>query len=90
MTDFSKDERNVIAEFVFSYHNNIVLKSDLVDLIEVFEKHDLIKDADQWKEDSLNGLNNMTTRLGNHLRLVITSEQVAEIMNEYYKINNNN
>lgn len=90
MTNFSKDERNVIAEFVFSYHNNIVLKSDLVDLIEVFEKHDLIKDADQWKEDSLNGLNNMTTRLGNHLRLVITSEQVAEIMNEYYKINNNN
>jgi hypothetical protein len=84
--DFTKEERNVIAEFVYSYDKEILIKSDAHDLVDVFLKKEMID-----SEHALSLRNRITENdfvLEEMIEILFTSveeEEGKKIMSEYFQ-----
>ncbi len=84
MIDFNKKDRYIIAEFVFSYQTDVLIKDDAQKLIDVLDKHGLIEDAQKFRQDVENNTGGAPRRLDAILVGKIPSEQGNAIMQEYY------
>lgn len=82
--DFTKDDKYAIAEYVFSYQSDVLIKSDAIAVIDVFEKHGLITEVDDWKDAVEHNRGNVSTKLADLVENSISNEQGTEIMDEYY------
>lgn len=84
--NFSTEDKTVIAEFIFSYHEDILIKSDAISLIDVLEKHELIKPgiASISKDHVERQDKGISHRLFTTLPKLIPKKQLDQIMNEYY------
>jgi hypothetical protein len=83
--DFTKEERNVIAEFVYSYDSDILIKSDALDLVDLFIKKELVDNP--HGEELRNKINNNLLVIDDLIEILFTSveeEEGKKIMNEYF------
>ena len=83
--DFTKQQRNVIAEFVYSNETEILIKSDIRKLVEVFLDKNLI---DNQHSEALNEKieNNVPVveELSEILLTSIEENEGKKIMDEYF------
>jgi hypothetical protein len=83
--DFTAEQREVIAEFVYSYYQDIMIKSDAEKLVQVFTVKDMI---DKQHATELNEkIKNNEMVLEELIEILFTSVEEAEgkkIMNEYF------
>lgn len=88
--DFTKKERFIIAEYVYSYERDILIINDAKKLLEVLKNHNLITDDEyetlKYKID--NKSDDLTNDLLNLLESKVSKEQGVSIMDEYFKGNN--
>ena len=82
--DFSKEDRYVIAEFVFSDQADVLIVSDCTKLVEVLAKHGIIVGKDEWMEHIDNKAQGIVSSLRKILTERVAMDQGKEIMNEYY------
>ena len=85
MINFSKEDRFVIAEFVFSNETDILILSDCIKLVEVLAKHNLIEGKDEWIDNINNKAPGIVDAITKIVGEKISAAQGKEIMNEYYK-----
>jgi hypothetical protein len=83
-TRFNKEERTAIAEFVFSYQNDVLIKSDAVEVVGVLRDHSLIENPDKWLDDISNQSRGIGSRLLTLIGSVIENKDGEAIMDEYY------
>ena len=86
MENLNQEERTIIAEFVFSNQTDVLIKSDVIKLIELFFKQDVIdaKTKDQLiKEVNSNSIG-IVDKVNQLLDSKIDKKQGKAIMNEYY------
>ena len=81
----------MIAEFIFSYEYDILIKSDANHLVDVLENHNLITNemgvtCEQLKKEIYNNDNDISKKLMMSISRSIDEKQVLAIMNEYYGI----
>lgn len=86
MIPFTEKERTIIAEFVYSKMQDILIISDAEELIHVLDTHKLIEDKDEWLEKLKVKDADLIKNLMYVLETKLTSKQGQEIMNEYYGI----
>lgn len=82
--DFSKEDRYVIAEFVYSDQADILIVSDCTKLVEVLAKHNIIIGKEEWLEHIDNKAPGIVGSIKKILTDNVSEEQGKEIMNEYY------
>jgi hypothetical protein len=82
--DFSKEERTIIGEFVYSKANNILFSEDGHALINLLEAHKMIDNAQDLRDGLLMCNKGISSMLGNVLHYGIEPEDGKRIMNEYY------
>lgn len=82
----NKEERNVIADFIHSHHSNLLIKSDLLKLIDVLYNHQIINHQKKIElAICINiGKGDAVISLKNILGLKIDNYVIQSIMNEYY------
>ena len=82
--EFNKKERSIIADYVYSYHSDILIVSDAVSLLEVLNNHNLVENYDALK----NGIANKEKGLAEQLLILIidkiSENQRIDIMKEYF------
>jgi len=85
--DFTANQRYVIAEYIFSYQQDILIKSDATQLIDVLHSKGLISDfqKDTLGEEVSSGSKKVADKLAVYLVEVISEEVRNEIMKEYYE-----
>ena len=84
-TDFNQEQRTTIAEFVYSFDNDILIKADALKLVDVFIEKELIEQdhAVDLREKILN--NHLV--LDELIEILFTSveeEEGKKIMKEYF------
>ena len=84
-TDFNQEQRTTIAEFVYSFDNDILIKADALKLVDVFIEKELIEQdhAVDLREKILN--NHLV--LNEMIEILFTSIEEVEgkkIMDEYF------
>lgn len=84
MINFTKQERFIIAEFVYSYASDILIISDATRLINVLSDHNLISDKNNWHKKVFEKDLTVCGDLHHTILEKISPEQGLEIMNEYY------
>ena len=83
--DFTKEQRAIIGEFVYSYDNDILIKPDALDLVDVFIEKDFIDE-----EEAIilrDKINNNIPCLEEMIEILFTSveeEEGKKIMKEYF------
>jgi hypothetical protein len=82
--NFTKDEKNIIAEFVFSFQTDVLIVSDAERLVEVLAKHGLITDKENWCKRISDKDGSVCSELFEVVGQKIPDEQGKEIMDEYY------
>lgn len=83
--EFNQEERTIIAEYIFSYQTDILIKGDVLSLLDLFLKKGLITEDEHMKLDEsvldnkcdLNKINRLMSDK-------IPYEMKNEIMNGYY------
>jgi hypothetical protein len=83
--DFTQEERTIIAEFVYSYDNDIMIKPDALDLVNVFLKKEMVDS--EHAEDLRNRINKNDFVLEEMIEILFTSveeEEGRKIMQEYF------
>jgi hypothetical protein len=80
----TKEQRNVIAEFVFSYKTDVLIISDAEDLIKVLADCKLISNKKELLKKVEDKTDGIADELFNLLTAKISKEQIEEIMKEYY------
>lgn len=83
--DFTQEERTIIAEFVYSYDNEVLIKADALELVDVFLKKKLIDEP--HAVDLKERINKNTFVLEEMTEILFTSleyEEGVKIMNEYF------
>ena len=80
---FTKEEKNIIAEFVYSCHQDILIITDAIKLIDVLYNHKLIDTAGNWLKRVEDKEPGIIADLDLILKTKISSEQGSEIMDEY-------
>ena len=83
--EFTKEERNAIAEFVFSFQADVLIISDATRLIDVLAAHELLSDKENWQKRITAQDPNVCRELFEIIGKKISNEQGKEIMDEYYK-----
>ena len=78
---FTKEECYIIAEFYYSYQQDILIKNDVVNLINVLGRNDLIANPKTWYSDISE---DKADRLFFLINVAIPNE-LEGIMKEYYK-----
>jgi hypothetical protein len=84
--DFTKQERGVIAEYVYGYEQDILITSDGIKLLEVLKKHELIENHDELKSELENKTNGIADKLMDLLHEKVSVEQGTAIMDEYFGV----
>ena len=82
--DFTKEERNDIAEFVYSEKADILIKSDAINLINVLHRHNIIKQPKYYIDSINNQKEGIVEELIKVLHSSITIDQMNATMKEYY------
>lgn len=77
-------EKEVIAEYVFSYQTDVLIKSDGLKLVDVLYKHNLVTQPCLWKDKIKAGGDTVAGELFHHLYNIFTVDKLDEIMNNYY------
>ena len=85
MIDFTKDERNAIGEFVFSFQTDVLIISDATRLVDVLSRHELITDKENWHKRITAQDSKVCRELFDLCQTHIPNEQGKLIMDEYYK-----
>ena len=83
--DFTQEERTIIAEFVYSYDNDVLIKPDALDLVDVFVKYEFVDEP--HAEELRNNINNNLLVIDDLIEILFTSveeEEGKKIMNEYF------
>jgi hypothetical protein len=83
--DFTQEERTIIAEFVYSYDNDILIKTDALYLVNVFVKKEFVDE--QHAEDLRYKIENNQLVLEEMIEILFTSveqEEGKKIMDEYF------
>jgi hypothetical protein len=83
--DFTKEERTIIAEFVYSFDSDILIKSDALDLVDLFIKKELVDNP--HGEELRNKINNNLLVIDDLIEILFTSVEEQEgrkIMQEYF------
>ena len=86
MKNLNQKERTIIAEFVFSNQTDVLIKSDVIKLIELFFNHKIITDEVRMilvKEVNANK-SGVISEINGLLSDNIPEEQGKQIMSEYY------
>ncbi len=78
--NLTEKDRYAIAEYVYSYNSDVLIKSDAITLIDVLYKHKLIDNPEEWK----NRVDDVSGELYVILAVVIPENVGKAIMNEYY------
>lgn len=81
---FTTKEKEIIAEFIYSYEQDVLIKSDAEDLSLVLLNHGIIHNMDSWKKDINNNMNNVATRLIKVMQQNISEAQINQIMKNYF------
>lgn len=85
MIDWTDQEKYVIAEFVYSRANDILIKSDAIALLNVFDAHELIKqDVNALVEEVNDNRTDIVKKCIELLNEHIPHAQGQDIMNSYY------
>ncbi len=83
---FNRDERTIIAEFIFGYNCDTLIKSEGLDLIKVLHKYELISDNKNYSLRK--SINNNDSGIGDLLYHVLLQKidcyATDAIMKEYY------
>jgi hypothetical protein len=83
--DFTQEERTIIAEFVYSYDSDILIKTDALKLVDLFVKKELVDNP--HGEELTNKINNNVLVIDDLIEILFTSieeEEGKKIMNEYF------
>ena len=83
--DFTKEQRTIIAEFVYSYDNDVLIKPDALALVNVFVKYEFVDK--EHGEDLINKINKNDFVLEEMIEILFTSveeEEGKKIMKEYF------
>jgi two-component sensor histidine kinase len=83
--DFTQEERTTIAEFVYSYDSDILIKTDALDLVNVFVKKEFVDEL--HAEELRHKIKNNQLVLEEMIEILFTSVEEVEgkkIMNEYF------
>jgi hypothetical protein len=83
--DFTQEERTIIAEFVYSYDSDILIKTDALNLVDLFVKKELVDNP--HAEELRNRINNNVLVIDDLIEILFTSieeEEGKKIMNEYF------
>jgi len=83
--EFTHEERTIMAEYIFSYQTDILIKGDVLSLLDLFLKKELITEYEHMKLDEsvfdnkcdLNKINRLMSDK-------IPYEMKNKIMREYY------
>ena len=78
--EFTKLDRYIIAEFYHSYQQEILIKSDVVCLISVLRKNNVITSLKTWSLFSEETPDRLFVMISH-----VFPDQLKEIMEEYYK-----
>lgn len=81
---FTKEERTIIAEFVYSNEQDILIITDAIKLIDVLYNHKLIDTAGNWLKRVEEKEPKIIADLDLILKTKISDEQGTSIMDEYY------
>lgn len=84
--DFTKEERYVIAEYVYSYNSEILIKSDAKSLIDLMLKKEMIlKEIAIHLSEKVESQDfYVADEIISVLSLFIDGDEGMKIMNEYY------
>ena len=80
---FTQEEKNIIAEFVYSKMQDILIVADATKLIEVLAQHKLIEDKEGWLRRVKEKEPRVVADLEFVLKSKVSDEQGTEIMDEY-------
>lgn len=82
-------EKYIIAEFIYSYQNDILIKSDAIELVNVLVKHELISKnrASKLIERVNENAKGIAFALFKIVKHVIDQSMLNLIMKEYYGTN---
>ncbi len=83
--NFTEKQRNVIAEFVYSYETDILIKSDAISLLEIMLEKDMIDESDflTYKEATENNTLPVDDII-DILFICVEEEDGKKIMQEYF------
>lgn len=81
--NFTKEERYIIAEYIYSYNSDILIKSDALQLIDVLDKKGIIEHILLLKNLVKGGDANIADKLMDILINNIPDSVLNEIMHEY-------
>lgn len=84
MIQFTKEERTVIAEFVYSKEADILIVSDCKNLVDVLAKHNLISNKEELLKKIDEKHSGIVGELSQITMTKISPEQGKEIMDEYF------
>jgi hypothetical protein len=87
--DFTKKQRNIIAEFVFSFEKEILIKTDAVNLVDVFLEKKMIDT--KHAEDLKFRIDKNHSVLEEMMEIIFTSiedDEGKKIMSEYSSCTN--
>lgn len=84
--DFTKEERTIIAEYVYSYNQDILIKGDAKDLIEMMRKKEMVTNQKASELNQKVDTNDIyiVDELLNTLSAYIDNDEGIKIMNEYF------
>ena len=89
ITEFTKKERGVIAEYLYSFEQDILIKDDKLQLIDVLSAHEIIHAATAriLKDDVHKGSLTISDELSGLITANIPEHQLLVIMKEYFGTN---
>lgn len=86
---FNKDERTIIAEFIFAYQGETLIKTEGLDLIKVLYKYDLINESENYRLET--GIKKNDLGIGDTLYHTLLQKidcyATEAIMREYFRTN---
>ena len=83
--DFTQEERTIIAEFVYSYDSDILIKTDALYLVNLFVKKEFVDES--YAEELRYKIENNQLVLEEMIEILFTCVEEVEgkkIMNEYF------
>jgi hypothetical protein len=83
--DFTQEERTIIAEFVYSYDSDILIKTDALYLVNLFVKKEFVDEP--YAEELRYKIENNQLVLEEMIEILFTCVEEVEgkkIMNEYF------
>lgn len=83
---FNKEQRTVIAEYIFSYQTGVLIKGDALSVLDLFYKKDLMTKEvyEHLDQDVMSNKNDIANKIARLLSDKISYEMKNKIMTEYY------